>query len=53
MIVFSTMIVFIHAEFKGNLTTDIVKDAFVFVAGAIFGRGRPPEPDKPETKLNG
>ena len=47
MIVFGTMFVFVWAGIHGQLTTDIIKDAFVFVAGAIVGRGRPPEPDKP------
>jgi hypothetical protein len=49
MIVFGTMIVFVYAGLTGQLTTDIIKDAFLFVAGAIVGRGRQ-EPTLPEVK---
>jgi hypothetical protein len=45
-IVVGVMLVFIWAGMTGKLSTDIIKDAFLFVAGAVFGRGRASPPEK-------
>ena len=48
MIAFGTMAVFVYAGFTNQLPVDVIKDAFLFIAGAIVGRGRQPAADAKE-----
>jgi hypothetical protein len=45
-LVVGVVIVFVYVGLTGGLTAQTIENVFMFIAGAVFGRGRAPLPEK-------